>query len=58
MLANINIKIANKYIPTIKNLLKNFVPYWNDDCNIAIKEIKKAKRKVFISKLPQVYIKY
>ena len=58
MLTNIIIKMANKYIPKIKNLSKNPVPYWNDDCNIAIKERKKAKRKVIRSKLPQDYIEY
>jgi hypothetical protein len=41
-----HIKIsANKYIPKSKPKLKNPVPYWNVECNIAIKERKLVKKK-------------
>ena len=49
---------ANKYIPKVKKRIKNPVPYWNEECNEAIKERKLARRKVLKSKLPQDYLIY
>ena len=49
---------ANKFIPKVKIRFKNPVPYWNKECDDAIKERKRAKRKVLRSKLPQDYIVY
>ena len=49
---------AVKYIPEVKKRIKNPVPYWNEECNEAIKERKRARRKVIKSKLPQDFIVY
>ena len=49
---------AVKYIPKVKKRIKNPVPYWNEECNEAIKERKRARRKVLKSKLPQDFIVY
>ena len=49
---------ADLYIPKCKPFNKNMVPYWNEECNLAIKERKKARRKVMRSKLPQDWLDY
>ena len=46
------------YIPKVKQRIKNPVPYWNEECNEAIKERKRARRKIIKSKLPQDFIVY
>jgi ribonuclease HI len=58
MLNNDIIEKANLFIPKCKSKHKNPVPYWNEECNLAIKERNKAKRKVIRTKLPQDWIEY
>ena len=58
LLSNDIISTANKYIPKIKKYMRNPVPYWNDKCTEAIKERKRARRKVIRTKLPQDFIEY
>ena len=38
--------------------MKNSVPYWTDECSLAIKERKRARKKVQKTKLPQDYLVY
>ena len=38
--------------------MRNPVPYWNYKCTEAIKERKRARRKVIRTKLPQDFIEY
>ena len=49
---------ANKYIPKKQKIMRNPVPYWNEKCTEAIRERKRARRKVLRTKLPQDYIEY
>ena len=49
---------AELYIPKCKPFNKNMVPYWNEEFNLAVKERKKARRKVIRSKLPQDWLDY
>ena len=49
---------AVKFIPKVRRRNKYEVPYWNADCNEAVKERKRARRKVMKTKLPQDYLEY
>ena len=51
IISNDIINSANKYIPKKRKIMTNPVPYWTDKCTEAIKEKKRARRKVFKDKI-------